>query len=240
MRMRLAIPIDHVVPSEHAVLAAQGIPDPMSPEAKHRRLAQEAIALYRSLARPDGVILEIEHSEFATVYHGEGRNERPAPVELIYPMCDRLALLAVTIGDEICQEISRLFALNEFALGLMLDSAASEGTELAAAFAGATYARHYIDEGHQSASGFGLLCFSPGYCGWDMSGQMKLFEALHPTEIGISLNPSYLMNPLKSISGVILVGPKKIFAFEDDYPFCSACETRPCRDRLKEVMEQRW
>lgn len=240
MRMKLHIPLDRVVPSEQAVLVAQGIPDTSPAQAQHRRLAEEAITLYRNLAHPEGMILEIPQTEFAVVYEGEGLNERPAPVEQIFARCRKLALFVVTIGGEIGREISRLMATNDFPLGSMLDSAASEGTELAAAFAEVVYARRYMENDRTAGSDRGTLRFSPGYCGWDISGQKKLFEVLRPAEIGLSLNASFLMNPLKSISGVILAGPKEIFAFEDDYPICSACETHSCRERIKAVAEQHW
>jgi hypothetical protein len=46
------------------------------------------------------------------------------------------------------------------------------------------------------------------------------------------------MYPLKSISGVIAVGPKSIFDFPDDFPFCETCRTHDCRDRIRAVMNQ--
>ena len=239
MRIRLDIPADCTVPGERAVLAAQGIPDASPAQAHHKRLAQEAITLYRDLARPEGIILEIPRSEFAVIYEGEGRNEHPAPVEQIFPRCGSLALYAVTIGEAIGREISRLMATNDFPLGAMLDSAASEGTELTATFAEVEYARRFTDN-PTGRPDYGILRFSPGYCGWDISGQKKLFEVLEPVPIGLSLNASFLMDPLKSISGVILAGPKEIFAFEDDYPICGACETHSCRERIKAVAGQHW
>lgn len=49
--------------------------------------------------------------------------------------------------------------------------------------------------------------FSPGYCGWHVSEQQKLFS-LFPIEepCGIQLTPSSLMLPIKSVSGVIGLG----------------------------------
>lgn len=49
--------------------------------------------------------------------------------------------------------------------------------------------------------------YSPGYCGWHVSEQPRLF-ALFPTPnpSGIVLSPSCLMVPIKSVSGVIGIG----------------------------------
>jgi hypothetical protein len=74
--------------------------------------------------------------------------------------------------------------------------------------------------------------FSPGYCGWHVTGQKKLFAALHPEEIDITLTPSCLMKPLKSISGVIIAGDMEIFRFDDSFAFCAECSTHVCRERL--------
>jgi hypothetical protein len=220
-----------------SVLLAQGIPDTHTVQTRYGQVAEQAIALYSNLAHAEGVFAEIASEEFAAIYEGEGKNECPAPLEQVYPLGHDLALFAVTVGEPVCREIARLFAQNEFALGSMLDAAASEGTELAATFAEKTHVQHLKDRGEMQADS-GYLRFSPGYCGWDLGAQKKLFEALQPQEIGITLNPSFLMQPLKSITGVFVVGPRAIFAFEDAYAFCNACDTHSCRDRLKMVAER--
>jgi hypothetical protein len=87
----------------------------------------------------------------------------------------------------------------------------------------------------RTGQGSTLLRYSPGYCGWDITGQRALFAALHPEEIGIRLNESCLMEPVKSISGVMVAGPAEIHEFNNDYPFCSECRTKDCRRRIGAV-----
>jgi len=48
--------------------------------------------------------------------------------------------------------------------------------------------------------------YSPGYCGWKVDEQLKLFGLLPLSICGISLTKSCLMTPIKSISGVIGIG----------------------------------
>jgi hypothetical protein len=57
----------------------------------------------------------------------------------------------------------------------------------------------------------GLSCtnrFSPGYCGWDVAEQHKLFSLFPENFLGISLTSSALMTPIKSVSGVIGTGER--------------------------------
>jgi len=237
MRKTISIPIDDVVPSIGAVLKGQGVPERAASEERMTRLAGQSVSIYKDLCNPVSIITDISKIDFETVYHGEGKNEEEAPLAKIYKDSDSLALFAVTISEDVCAEITRLFDTNDFALGSMLDGAASEGTEMAAQ-AVELYYRGYLREVGRFATSAGTMQFSPGYCGWHVSAQKKLFEVLRPTEIGIELGESFLMRPLKSISGVIIAGPKEIFKFDDVFPFCSECDTHSCRDRIRAVLEQ--
>ena len=231
MAESISIPRASLRPSVAAVLKAQGIPPEAAGEKRLRDLAEQAIARFETLAAPAGLVMEVTGAEFQAVYHGEGENAARTPLDAIYPRADRLALFAVTIGEPIVREISHLFALNEFALGAMLDAAASEGTERAAARLESVCHERHVREATRTAD-VHTLRFSPGYCGWHVSGQKKLFRLLGPESIGLTLSESCLMHPLKSISGVLVSGPAAIFRFEADFPFCSECDEPTCRERL--------
>ncbi len=73
--------------------------------------------------------------------------------------------------------------------------------------------------------------YSPGYCGWHVSEQQRLFQLLPPGFCGVRLTESSLMQPVKSVSGFIGVGARIRFA---DYT-CSLCEVDACiyRDARK-------
>ncbi len=225
------------LPPSEAVLEGQGIPPGTSPDERTAELARRAIALYGEKARPAGILLEISRSGFRGVFEGEGRNDEESPVGPILRASDRLALFAATVGEEVCREISRLFREQDFALGSMLDSAASDGAERTARAVEEAF-RGQLREAGLLGDDHGTLRFSPGYCGWDVSGQKALFEALGPGAIGITLNASFLMQPLKSISGVILAGRREIFEFDDAFSFCADCATHECRDRIRSLRRQ--
>lgn len=72
--------------------------------------------------------------------------------------------------------------------------------------------------------------FSPGYCGWHVSEQQKLFPLFGVEKpCGVSLTESSLMVPIKSVSGVIGLGPgvKKL-----EYT-CGLCDYAKCYKRRK-------
>lgn len=48
--------------------------------------------------------------------------------------------------------------------------------------------------------------YSPGYCGWNIEEQQILFSLMQGNTCDVSLTPSSLMYPIKSVSGVIGVG----------------------------------
>jgi len=231
MRVIIEISINEIKPERLDVFTSQGIPPQEEPPEEVETLFQRAMDLFRKLSQPKGILSDISISEFAVVYGGQGQNEGETPLEGIFTEADSLALFAVTLGQEVTGKINELFKTNEFALGSMLDATASVGSEKATDILQSHHFNLLSDRGKVTPSKAALR-FSPGYCGWHMSGQKKLFEFLRPEEIGIRLLDSFLMDPLKSISGVIVVGDKDIFAFEDSYPFCSQCRTRSCRDRM--------
>jgi len=236
MKKALKFPVEKVTPSVKAILKAQGVSDSSMADDRILRLAEKTLSVYEKLARPIGIIRDISKTDFKDLFYGEGNNEGDAPLGSIYESSRHLALFAVTIGNQICSEIPALFGANDFAAGSMLDSTASEGTEKTAEALELFY-RESLSRKDEYNPSIGIMRFSPGYCGWHISAQKKLFEFLQPAEIGIELNDSYLMTPLKSVSGVIVAGKKEIFVFDDLFYFCADCDNRSCRDRIKALME---
>lgn len=70
--------------------------------------------------------------------------------------------------------------------------------------------------------------FSPGYCGWHVSDQQKLFQ-LFPNgrPCGITLTQSSLMLPIKSVSGVLGLG-ENVRKLEYS---CGLCDLKQCYKR---------
>jgi len=120
----------------------------------------------------------------------------------------------------------------------MLDSVASMAADKSVEIC-ETLLYNNLSKRKLTKNGSIVLGYSPGYCGWDLSGQKKLFEHLNPEEIGITLNDSYLMSPLKSVSGVLVHGDKEIHVFESSFTFCSYCKNKTCHDRIENIINNR-
>jgi hypothetical protein len=234
-----SIPVSAVKPDAGALLHAQGVAGQARPGAA--RSAAEALALLSRLAAPAAVVREVSLLEFPKVFAGEWLNETPNPLEAVFSGAERLALFAVTLGQPVCAEIDRLFSINDFALGCLLDTAASLAADRAAAWVSAECCRWWTGTasgpgpGRAAARKKGLRClrYSPGYCGWHLSGQKKLLAHLRPGRIGVSLGETWLMTPIKSISGVVAAAPASRHAVEPGFAFCAACKAKSCCSRKK-------
>jgi hypothetical protein len=223
-------PISRLQPQAAAVYAALGLKSGSRPSTRSAALLQRALELFHACSEPQGMGEPVSPNEFAGIFAGQGRNAPATPLAVIFPRADHLHLFAFTMGAKISGEIKRLFASDDFALGSVLDAVASLAADLAGRVAEEWAERQAADV----ASGGTLpkaFLYSPGYCGWHISGQEKLFARLRPEKIGISLNASFLMNPLKSISGVLVAGPAAIHQFSEVYPFCAHCKSPTCRER---------
>jgi hypothetical protein len=235
MREIIKIPVEKIIPARENVLQTQCIPPGEELSDELESLLRKSMDLLGQFSRAKAVMTSISLPEFEVVYNGEGLNEEETPLGEIIKKADELALFAVTLGSLITDKIDELFKTNEFALGSMLDSVASAATDKAADIVENSLL-DYLSGKSQIGSSKAILRFSPGYCGWHMSGQKKLFEFLRPEDIGIELLESFLMKPLKSISGVMVFGEKEIFDFENTYAFCSDCKSRSCLGRKYAVL----
>ena len=71
--------------------------------------------------------------------------------------------------------------------------------------------------------------FSPGYCGWHLTEQRKIFDLLGNQPCGITLSDVCLMTPIKSISGIIGMGSD----VQTGQYACRYCEMEICYKRKK-------
>jgi len=131
-------------------------------------------------------------------------------------------LFLCTAGPRLEAWSKRLIAEGDFAKGYMVDAAASEAVEAAMDRIQNHLAETLLRSGNRITNRF-----SPGYCGWPVSDQQALFSLLPDGFCGVSLTPSSLMVPIKSVSGLIGIGPSVKF---NRYP-CQHCDMKYCFKR---------
>ena len=227
MRQRLEWTPAESLPGRAEVLHLQGLPRDGTPSPRTAALFEEARAAYLVAAEPRAVVAGVPRDVFAEVYRGEGRNAPETPLAAVYPQAGRLALFTATVGERVTADIRAMFERNQPALAAMLDSVASAAADrLADRLGPLAWA------GEPRAEAWRALPYSPGYCGWDVTGQRRLFAHLQPGEIGVTLGDSCLMQPLKSVSGVLVAGPEEIHVFAPSYPCCAECRDPSCRGRI--------
>ena len=132
------------------------------------------------------------------------------------------ALFTLTIGKEL-ETLSKKY-MNEGDLlkGYILDTIGSELAERTADLLEKKIEEEAYKEGWNITNRY-----SPGYCGWSVADQKRLFSLLPDNFCGIKLTDSSLMIPIKSVSGVIGLGPN---VKKEDYE-CSFCDIEHCYKR---------
>lgn len=140
---------------------------------------------------------------------------------------EAIAVFVVTIGSELERRARELMADPGYSLeGYVLDTIGSVAVESAADALEKEVAGAAADHGWRITNRF-----SPGYCTWKTAGQQALFSLLPAGPAGITLSESSLMAPIKSISGVIGLGPSVAHR-----PYmCDICSMTTCHQRLTEA-----
>ena len=136
-----------------------------------------------------------------------------------------IAFFVSTAGPALEQWSGELMAGGDMMRGYIVDALGSEYVEQASVWLEKQLGVHVKPRGWKMTNRY-----SPGYCDWPVSEQHKLFSLLPPKFCGITLTDSALMLPIKSLSGIIGLGPDvKRGAFQ-----CSICELKDCFRRKEE------
>jgi len=172
---------------------------------------ERAIAEARELMRPRAGWTAISTGQVQTLF------VEPTPVSRVAESGPCWAFLA-TIGDALERRVQEHFAATRFLEGVLLDASGSVAAEAMAARI------ERACTGDQSSERF-----SPGYCHWVMAGQRPLLALLRSDELGVELLPSLLMQPLKSVSGIVVQAPEPLLRIDPDE--CRQCSAQGCERR---------
>lgn len=127
-----------------------------------------------------------------------------------------------TIGKNIEEKIHKLFSEGDSLTAFILDRIASELVEFTADLLEQKIKNDFLKEGYNLSNRY-----SPGYCGWSVSEQKKLFSLLPDKFCGVELTESSLMIPIKSVSGIYGADLNLI---RKDY-HCEICDDEFCYKR---------
>lgn len=135
-----------------------------------------------------------------------------------------VAAFIATAGPGVVRLAGELTSLRDDLAAMVVNAVGAERAEAAEAAV--------IDQLREQAEPVGFaptLPYSPGYCGMELTEQTKLFSLFDRENIGVTLTPECLMRPLKSVSGLIGLGPAE--EIEEFGSPCDRCELRNCAMR---------
>jgi hypothetical protein len=134
---------------------------------------------------------------------------------------EHVAVFAATLGPDF-ETWARAMMAEDPALGFIADAVGSAVAEALADRLHDQIERDVAERGWRVTNRY-----SPGYCGWSVAEQHQLFALLPAGFCGIALSESALMQPVKSVSGVIGLG---VAAKHADY-LCDVCKSPDCTYR---------
>lgn len=192
----------------------------------------------RTASRLDAVLKEARRLVRARGAYRLLPPERSHDVGLDLVPSEGLVLGVVTAGAELETRASECLRAGDATSALLFDAAGSAAAEEAADRLGAIVVaelsgedpRRAAQEADQPDAAAPISCrISPGYGRWQLSAQEAIFSLLPAAELGVSLAPSWLMVPRKSVSFAMWLGA-------DARPIaglsgCSRCQLPHCRYR---------
>lgn len=136
----------------------------------------------------------------------------------------RVAAFVVTIGYELERMADQRLRHGDRLQGYILNSIGSAAADAAVdALADIIY---FEDANPEEAL---TPPFSPGYCGLPLDEQISLFAIVNAKLIGVKLLPTMIMQPVKSISGLIGIGDSN--KVEAHGVPCQWCDLTTCHMR---------
>jgi hypothetical protein len=141
-----------------------------------------------------------------------------------FRQASKIVLFACTAGPGVREKYNQFMAEGDYLKAFFVDTLGTVAVEKATDTIH-RYIRHHFE--HEGLHGTNR--YSPGYCGWSVKEQHELWKFLPTAYCGITLTDSALMLPIKSVSGIIGLGPH---ARKNPYS-CSICELENCIYRRK-------
>jgi hypothetical protein len=140
----------------------------------------------------------------------------------------QIAIMAVTIGPTLEEEVTQQFSGSTYTAALLLDAAGTTAVEQTAD-AVCRIIRH------QAASS-GLTTsdrFSPGYGDWGIAVQKEILELSYGSRLGLTLTAAGMLVPRKSVTAVVGLYPEQAqcYTVASSQLGCPTCNQTQCLAR---------
>lgn len=139
---------------------------------------------------------------------------------------DHFALFTATIGENFDRYVHTLQEKDDMVKAFIADSLGSVLVEACTSLLMKELEKRMKTLGLQTSNNY-----SPGYCDWKLIEQETLFSFLPPNFCGITLTSSFLMLPVKSVSGIVGISKnirKRAYG-------CEICNMKNCVKKKKFV-----
>ncbi len=213
-----------IEPDRAEVLRYLGYPEGASAAARIEEKLDEAIETCRGKLRPRGLYALYRVTERTPgSLTLEGWAKFSGEVGEFLEGAHTAAVFLATAGPETVQFAEAATRSRQTLAGLIYNAIGSQLAE-------AVVERLVADLAGRAAPGDCLtLRYSPGYCGISLAQQRTIFRLVDGGRIGVELLPTLIMKPVKSVSGLIGIGPdREVKAFGNP---CDRCPKLDCRMR---------
>jgi hypothetical protein len=136
----------------------------------------------------------------------------------------RVAAFVLTLGETTDQRAREHMQRGELLAGFTWDAIGSAAADVAVD----ALTQHLME--HEAGPDEAVTPpFSPGYCGILLEEQRTLFAMVEASAIGVELWPTMIMKPIKSVSGLMGIGPSSE-VIAHGVP-CQWCDLTTCKMR---------
>ena len=140
--------------------------------------------------------------------------------------CEKVICMAVTVGEEIENEVTKKFGTGNYVESVLLDAAATAAVEQAADSLERAISPQFLKDGFKFKSRF-----SPGYGDWTLDNQKNFFGITGAAEIGMTLSSALMLMPRKSVTAIIGLTKNKSDAAATSDVRCTTCNRIDCPAR---------
>lgn len=169
---------------------------------EHRELVERLVDETRDLLHPRGTyaVHAVERMTDHELITSGGPPVR-GPIAGFLRPAKRVAAFVVTVGDQLERLSDERLRNGSKLEGYVLNAIGSAAADAAVdALADLIYFEEANPEEALTPP------FSPGYCGLSLDEQLSVFAMVNSKEVGVKLLPTMIMQPIKSVSGLIGIG----------------------------------